>query len=55
MKTIFKLLSFSILISLNSYSQNTDESWKIYSDTTVARIDITINPASLEWIYNNVE
>jgi hypothetical protein len=35
------------------FSQNSDESWKLYDDTNVARIDITIDPAKLAWIYAN--
>lgn len=32
-----------------------DESWKIYDDSTVGRVDIAIDPVTLNWIYNNVE
>jgi len=32
-----------------------DESWKVYDDTGVARVDITVNPVSLQWMYANVE
>ena len=31
------------------------ENGPLYADTTVPRIDITINPDTLEWIYNNPE
>ena len=54
MKRVIKSLLLSIIITIVSYAQNNDESWKLYSDNSVARIDISINPASLEWIYNNV-
>lgn len=53
MKNITALF-FSILI-VNTLAQNNDQSWKLYSDNSVARIDISVNPASLEWMYNNVE
>lgn len=49
----FSLL-LSILISFNSIAQQ-DESWKLYDDSQVARVDITIDPAALEWLYNNVQ
>lgn len=32
-----------------------NQSWKVYSDTSVARIDISIDPAKLQWIYANVD
>ncbi|MFL2997991.1 MAG: CotH kinase family protein [Candidatus Neomarinimicrobiota bacterium] len=32
-----------------------DESWKIYDDSELAVIHITINPESLDWMYENVE
>ena len=43
-------LSFALQLSAQ-----TDNSWKLYDDSHVARVDITINPASLQWIYNNVQ
>jgi hypothetical protein len=36
-----------------SFPQNSDESWKLYDDAEVARIDITIDPNALDWIYEN--
>ena len=32
-----------------------DESWKVYDDSSISVINITINPNTLDWIYNNVE
>ncbi|OGU75821.1 MAG: hypothetical protein A2V93_02485 [Ignavibacteria bacterium RBG_16_34_14] len=55
MKNPTLLLSFSLIITLSTFAQNNDESWKLYDDNTVARVDIYIDPSSLEWIYNNVE
>lgn len=49
MKKIFALLIFS----LPYLSAQQDDSWKIYDDTDVARIDITISPSTLQWIYDN--
>ena len=43
-----------LLLSIASYSQQ-DESWKLYDDSQVARVDITIDPASLVWLYQNVD
>jgi spore coat protein CotH len=55
MKNLTLLLILSFFPSLSSFAQINDESWKIYSDNKVARIDISIDPSSLEWIYNNVQ
>ena len=51
---IITVLFLSVLIE-NAFAQSNDESWKLYSDNSVARIDISVDPASLEWMYNNVE
>lgn len=48
------LFLFSLLPG-NIYPQNYFESWKLFDDTAVARVDITIDTASLAWMYNNVE
>lgn len=52
MKKLFIL--FLVAQSILMYAQ-TDDSWKIYDDSHVGRVDITIHPDTLEWIYNNVE
>jgi hypothetical protein len=51
MKTFLFLL---ILVTSFCYAQQ-DESWKLYDDSQVSRIDITVDTASLNWIYNHVE
>ncbi len=33
----------------------TDESWKLYDDSHLARVDITVDPAILSWVFANVE
>jgi spore coat protein CotH len=45
---------FSLLISFYIIAQQ-DESWKLYDDTQVARVDITIDPMAIEWLYQNVQ
>jgi hypothetical protein len=42
------------LITVFSYAQQ-DESWKLYDDSQVARVDITIDPAAITWLYQNVQ
>lgn len=42
---------FDLLLTILS----ADESWKLYDDSTVGRVDITVDPAALVWMYNNVE
>lgn len=49
----FSLL-LALLLSINSFSQQ-DESWILYDDSQVARVDITIDPAAIIWLYQNVQ
>ena len=32
-----------------------DESWKVYDESELAIIHVTVNPEDLEWMYDNVE
>lgn len=50
----FLLLAVSSLFTFVASSQS-DESWKIYDDTQVSRVDITLHPDTLAWIYDNPE
>ena len=50
-----KYLILFIIFPLAFSNPQGDESWKLYDDSEVPRIDIDINPADLQWIYNNVE
>jgi len=43
-----------LLISLVATSQ-TDQSWKLFADDTLTRVEITINPDTLSWIFEHVE
>lgn len=52
MKKLFLLFLVVQSVLMNA---QTDDSWKIYDDSHVGRVDITIHPDTLEWIYNNVE
>lgn len=52
MKPPFYLL---FILIFNSTLLAQDESWKLYDDTHIARVDITIDPDTLQWIYENVE
>lgn len=44
-----------ILFPISAIVAQSDDSWKIYDDTHLARIDITIDTTALNWIYNNVQ
>jgi spore coat protein H len=56
MKTLlFKINIIIITVTITISAQQNDGSWKLYNDSNVARVDITVDPAILEWIYNNVE
>lgn len=50
-----KYIIISIALNFLMLAQVVDESWKIYDDSEVARIEITINPSALSWMYSNVQ
>ncbi|MFA6455460.1 MAG: CotH kinase family protein [Bacteroidota bacterium] len=50
-----KLFFIFLCIPLFSAAAPQDDSWKVYSDSTLARVDIAIDPTTLQWIYNHVE
>jgi hypothetical protein len=56
MKFLHLIISIllTVFYSIQIYSQ-IDNSWKLFDDSDVARINITINPDALAWIYNNVQ
>ncbi len=43
-----------VVLSFTTLKAQSDDSWKIYSDTSLARIDVTIDTSSLHWIYDHV-
>ena len=47
-----------VLFLFNSFSfitaQTNDESWKLYDDTKLGRIDVTVSPEALIFMYQNV-
>jgi len=43
---IFSLIFLSFLFG--------DESWKVYDDSEMAIIEITVDPEDLIWIYENI-
>lgn len=49
------LVTFILSLSFSAATAQADRSWMLFSDTTVARVDITVDPAVLQWIYANVE
>ena len=49
---IFKTILFFITSISFVFS---DDSWKVYDDSDLAYIHITIDPEDLEWMYDNVE
>jgi len=48
---ILFLIAFVTFIN----GQTTYESWKLYDDSEVGTIEITVDPADLEWMYLNVQ
>jgi hypothetical protein len=55
MKHYLLILFLLSTLSASRLAGQTDDSWKLYSDTGLARIDITIDTASLSWIYAHVD
>ncbi len=50
-KLIFIILFFFI-VSTISLGQN-DDSWKVYDDSNIAVIKISVNPSDLQYMYDN--
>ncbi len=50
MKKLILLIFISVI---STFAQSNDKSWKLYDDTGVARIDVSIDTADLSWIYND--
>lgn len=48
------LIPLFILLAFTLHAQ-TDDSWKVFDDTQVGRVDITIDTAYLSWIYAHPE
>ncbi|RJP65227.1 MAG: T9SS C-terminal target domain-containing protein [Ignavibacteriales bacterium] len=45
---------FLLLLSFNAIAQSKDESWKLYDDSQVAVIEITMDQSALDYMYANV-
>ena len=50
----FKFLAFIFIITTVNKAQS-DDSFKLYDETEVDTIEISIDQAALDWIYNNVQ
>jgi spore coat protein H len=44
-----------LLVALAIASRAQDDSWLLYGHGGVARYDVTVDPAALQWMYDNVE
>ncbi len=56
MKKLFLLFAgFGFVISICHSQPNFPEESPVFNDSMVARVDIFINPDTLQWIYDNVE
>ncbi|MFA7420458.1 MAG: CotH kinase family protein [Melioribacteraceae bacterium] len=52
--TYTNILSLLIIsITLNTFAQSTDTSWKLYDDSQVAQINITMDKAAFDWMMAN--
>jgi spore coat protein CotH len=50
-----RILFFLFTLATYSSAQSNDESWQLYDDSEVGIVEISVDPAKLEWIYNNVQ
>ena len=50
MKKLILLIFISVI---STFAQSNDESWKLYDDSEVARVDVSIDTAALAWLYND--
>lgn len=48
------LLCFALL-PLAGLDAQTDDSWKLYDDSHLARVDVTVDPSKLQWMYSHVD
>src|SRR3972149_2441886 len=55
MKHTMKFHFLVLLFPFSAIVAQSDDSWKIYDDTHLARVDITIDSTALHWIYNNIK
>ncbi|MDP3582743.1 MAG: CotH kinase family protein, partial [Ignavibacteria bacterium] len=47
------LSSLLFLVALSTHAQTTDNSWKLYDDSQVAQVNITMNQAAFDWMMAN--
>ncbi len=54
LQSVFFISLFLLLLSFNVIAQRKDDSWKLYDDSQVAVIEITMEQAALDYMYANV-
>ncbi|MDP3148622.1 MAG: CotH kinase family protein [Ignavibacteria bacterium] len=55
-RSLFLTCILTTLVGNNSFAQSkADESWKLFDDSTVARVDITVTEAAIAYMYQNVQ
>ena len=47
------LSSLLFLVALSTHAQTTDNSWKLYDDSQVAQVNITMSQAAFDWMMTN--
>lgn len=52
-KFISLLFCFQIFLTINLCAFQKDESWKVYDDSQISVVHITMNPSSFIWMMNN--
>jgi hypothetical protein len=55
MKNLFSLISICLSLTINTFFSQNDNSWKVYDDSEVAIIKITMDENDLDFMYDNPE
>ncbi len=55
MKNLFSLISICFFLTTNIFFPQKDDSWKVYDDSEVAIVKITMNNENLDFMYQNPE
>lgn len=49
-----KIFLFILLSNFFVFAQKSDDSWKLYDESSIARIDITIDSSAIAWLYSHI-
>ncbi len=55
LQSLFLIIVFLFIRSITFAQTKADESWKVFDDSTVARVDVTVSEAAIAYMYKNVQ